>query len=154
MRQEQVARSDIAERRADGRLHARTQQRPPRWRRPARTRVWRFWEASATCERSSRPDGTQTSRVLRIGGHSTTRDAPLLVLGLHTWSRDARGAWVELVRHPAGHRAWAPALTGRVKSHRGSVRPYASVRAVPGSTYELGAGSSGVVIGPIDFLWG
>ena len=32
---------DVAERRADGRLYARAQPRPPRWRRPARPRLWR-----------------------------------------------------------------------------------------------------------------
>ena len=140
-----------AERRADGRLYLRSRPRPPRWRRPARPRLWRFWEVSAECERASNPDGTQTSRLLRIGGHNTPRQAPVLVLGLHTWSRDARGAWVEWAWHPSGHKAWAPQLSGRLKWHRRCVRPYCGVRVVPGVAHEVRVG---LIVGPVDLTWG
>jgi hypothetical protein len=46
-----------AERRPDGRLYLRSHPRPPRWRRPARPRFWRFWEVSAECERTSSLEG-------------------------------------------------------------------------------------------------
>ena len=143
--------SIIAERRADGRLYARVQPRSPRWRRPNRPRLWRAWEVNAQVERSRNREGALTSRLLRFGGRHTQKASPLLVLGVHTFSREARGAWVEWTWYPGGHRAWAPALKGRVKLYNHRVRPYASVRLAPGVADEL---RMGIIIGPIDFLWG
>jgi hypothetical protein len=143
--------STLAERRADGRLYTRARPRPPRWRRPARPHAWRFWKLNTESELTANANGTQTSRYLRIGGCSTTHQAPLLVLSLHTWSRQARGAWVEWSWHPSGHRAWAPQIRGRAKLHGHHVRPHVAVRIAPGLAHEV---SAGVTIGPIDFLWG
>jgi len=143
--------SILAERRPDGRLYVRCQPRPKRWRRPARPRLWRFWKVTTECERSSNPDGTQTSRFLRVGRHGTPQQTPLLVLGLHTWSRDARGVWVEWTWYPTGHRAWAPQIRARAKWHHGKLRPYVGLRIAPGLAHEVRAG---VIIGPIDLIWG
>jgi len=143
--------STWAERRADGRLYHRTQPRPPRWRRPTRPRLWRFWSVSAECQRSSAPEGTQTLRLVRIGEHTAPHKSPLFMLGLHTWSRDARGAWVEWTWNPSSHRAWAPQLRGRLKLHGYRVRPYVGVRVASGLAYEVRAG---FVVGASDLIWG
>lgn len=138
-----------AERRPDGRLYVRLRPRPPRWHWPTRPRLWRFWRLSAQTELSRNPDGTQTSRFLRVGRRGPRQRTPLLVLGLHTWSREARGAWVEWVWYPTGHRAWAPSISGRAKWHHGTIRPYASVRVAPGVAHEV---RFGITIGRIDPL--
>ncbi len=75
----------------------------------------------------------------------------MLVLGLHSWSREARGAWVEWSWYPTGHRVWAPIVGGRLKWHRGPVRPYASARLAPGIAHDF---RIGINIGPTDFIWG
>lgn len=141
--------SALAERRADGRLCLRAYPRPSRWRRPGRPRLWRFWEVSASCERSSDPNEAQTSRFLRVGRQGAVEHTPLLVLGVHTWSRGARGAWVEWTWHPGSHRAWAPHLSGLAKWRRGQVRPYVSARLAPGVAHEFRAG---FIAGPGDAL--
>jgi len=140
-----------AERRPDGRLYLRSHPRPPRWRRPARPRFWRFWEVSAECERTSSLEGMQTSRFLRLGQQNTSRQAPVLVLGLHSWSRDAHGVWVEVTWRPSGHRGWAPPVSCRAKLHGYRVRPYCGVRFVPGVAHEVRVG---LVVGPVDLIWG
>jgi hypothetical protein len=140
-----------AERRADGQLYVRPYPRPPRWRAPGRPRLWRFWNVSTTTERSATPDGTQISRFLHLGRTPQTQPAPLLVLGLHTWRREACGAWVEWTWYPSGGRGWAPGLGVRAKWHRGSVRPYASARISPGIAHGV---RIGIIIGPKDLLWG
>jgi hypothetical protein len=143
--------SVMAERRPDGRLYTRVRRRPPHWRRPARPRLWRFWKLNTEREQTANRNGTQTSRYLRIGGRSTTHQAPLLVLSVHTWSREARGAWVECTWHSSGHRAWAPPISGRAKWHRGGLRPYVGWRVAPGLAHDVCAG---VIVGPTDFIWG
>lgn len=140
-----------AERGPDGHLYIRPYPRPPRWRRPARPRLWRFWKISTASERSRNPERMQTSRFLRVGRHGQSQQTPLLVLGLHTWSSQARGAWVEWTWYPTGHQAWARQAHGRVKLHGHRVRPYASVRVAPGLAHEVRAG---IIVGPIDFLSG
>jgi hypothetical protein len=135
----------------DGYLYTRAYPRPPRWRRPARPHLWRFWKLDTRVERSRTPERTQTSRFLRVGRHGQSQATPLLVLGLHTWSSDARGAWVEWTWYPTGHRGWAPTIRRRAKLHAHHIRPYASVRIAPGVAHEVCAG---VIVGPIDFVEG
>jgi hypothetical protein len=140
-----------AERRVDGQLYARPYPRPPRWRVPARPQLWRFWKISTETERPRTKDGTQTSRFLRIGRTGTPQRAPLLVLALHTWRREARGYCVEWTWYPTSHHSWAPGISGRAKWRHGKIRPYASVGLSPGIAHTLRAG---INIGPIDFLLG
>lgn len=140
-----------AERRPDGRLYVRPRPRPPRWHWPARPRLWRFWKISTETERSHNVDGTQVSRFVRVGRRGSFHRTPLLVLGLHSWSREARGVWVEYIWYPSGHRGWTPSISGRVKWRRGRIRPYASLRVAPGFAHEL---RLGVITGPVDFVWG
>jgi hypothetical protein len=139
------------ERRTDGRLYTRPIRRPPRWRWPRPPRLWHLWRLHASCEPSLTPQGTMTSRLLRIGHAGQDRRSPLLVLGIHHWSRQARGAWLEYTWYPSAHRAWAPPTQFRAKWHRGRVRPHLSVRLAPGVAYEV---RLGVILGPTDFLWG
>ncbi len=106
---------------------------------------------STQTERSHNPDGALISRFLRVGRRGSPQQTPLLVLGLHTWSREARGVWVEFVWYPTGHRAWAPSISGRARWRRGRVRPYASFRIAPGVAHEV---RLGLIIGRIDLVWG
>jgi hypothetical protein len=140
-----------AERRSDGHVYVRPRPQPRRWRRPARPRMWRVWHVDVRREESRDPDGVQTSRLLRIGHHDRIQRSPLFVLGLHTWSREARGAWLEWTWYPSGHRSWAPPISGRAKWHARRVRPYVGIRVAPGLAHEI---RLGVSIGPVDLVWG
>jgi hypothetical protein len=139
------------ERRTDGRLYTRPIPRPPRWRWPRGPRLWHLWRVRATCERSATPQGSMTSRLVHIGCARHDRRSSLLVVGIHHWSRHARGAWLEYTWHPSAHRAWAPPIQFRAKWHRGRVRPCISGRLAPGVAYEVRVG---VILGSIDSLWG
>ena len=140
------------ERRADGNLYRRPRPRPPRWRRPNRPRLWRFWHIDTRTQRSRDDWGRRRSTLLYLGRRGSPHRSPLLVLGVHRWTHVARGGWVEWTWYPSGHRLWAPSLAPRLKLHRGRVRPFLSVRLTPGVCHEL---HLGVTIGPTDpILWG
>jgi hypothetical protein len=139
------------ERRTDGRLYARPIPPPPRWRRPRPPRLWRAWRVEVHRERSKTMEGSETALCLQIGQASSKLRSPLLTVAIHLWSRQARGVWLGYTWHPSAHRAWAPAVRQRAKWHRGRVRPYVSVRLAPGVSYEF---RTGIIIGPIDPLWG
>ena len=95
------------ERRQDGRLYERPAVRAPRWRYPNRPHLWRPWHVHRHTERSSySEDGTQRSSLIYVGRRGLGQRSPLLVLGLHTWSRQSRGAIVECTWYPGA----APAM--------------------------------------------
>lgn len=141
----------LVERAVDGGLFARLASRPPRFQRPARPRLWRFWIFELVHDKSTNPAGSEWSTVLYVGRRHALRGSPLLVLAIHRWRRVGRGAWCEVSWLPSGHRRWAPSFGGRIKWRRGHVRPYVSVRLTPGVATVARAG---YVCGPEDFLWG
>ena len=139
------------ERAADGRLYVRARLQPPRFRRPTRPRLWRFWIVESVHEESTDVAGSQRSTALYVGCRHTWPASPLLVLAWHRWHRASRGGWCEVSWSPTGHRQWAPAVGGRLKWRHGPVRPFVSVRITPGVT---SVARAGCVFGPEDFLWG
>lgn len=140
------------ERRRDGRLYERPLKRPPRWRHPNRPHLWRPWYAHRHTERRSRgPDGSQRSSLVYLGRRGLGQQSPLLVLGLHSWSRRSRGAMVECTWYPSGHRPWAPSLAPKLKWHHGPIPPFIALRFTPGVSHEL---RLGIATGRHDELWG
>jgi hypothetical protein len=139
------------ERAADRRLYFRPAPRPPRFQRPARPRLWRFWILELEHDKSTNSAGTERSTVVYIGRRDRLPGSPLLVLAVHRWCRVGRGAWCEVSWSPSSHRRWAPSFGGRLKWHRGPVRPFVSVRVTPGVA---AVARMGFVLGPKDFLWG
>ncbi len=136
---------------ADGRLYVRATPRSPRFRRPTRPRLWRFWIVERVSDESKNAGGSERSTVVYVGRRRAWPGSPLLVLALYRWRRIGRGAWCEVSWSPSGHRRWAPAFGGRLKWRRGPVRPFVSVRVTPGVAMVARAG---YVLGPEDFLWG
>jgi hypothetical protein len=62
------------ERRADGVLYARPPARQPRFRRPGRLRLWRFWLVEPHIERSRDALGDHRAALLDVGRrHAATR---------------------------------------------------------------------------------
>jgi hypothetical protein len=139
------------ERAADGQLYVRPIPRQPRFRRPPRPRLWRFWILERAGEQSKDAVGAHRSSVLYIGRRHAWPGSPLLVLALHRWRRVGSGAWCELSWSPSAHRRWAPSIGWRLKWHHGPVRPFVSVRITPGVATDVRVG---YVLGPEDFLWG
>lgn len=139
------------ERRADGALYWRPPVARPRYRRPARPRLWRFWRLEVGRECTSGPSGGQKSVLLYVGSRGRRRGGPLLALGLHRWEHVARGAWIEWTWYPSGRRSWAPSCGGRLKWHRGPIRPFVAVRLAPGVCTEVRVG---FMVGRADPVWG
>jgi hypothetical protein len=139
------------ERRLDGQVYERPYAQPPRWRRPSRPRLWRIWHVHLSNERTSGNLGERRSHLVYIGRRGGGLRSPLLVVGLHLWAHDASGGWVGVVWYPSAHRAWAPSVGGKLKLRGTRIRPFASLRAVPGVSHEL---RLGIIIGPVDALWG
>lgn len=140
------------ERRPDGRLYERPIVRPPRWRHPNRPHLWRPWHIYRHTERNShRPDGAQRSSLLYLGRRGLGQRSPLLVLGLHSWSRRSRGVMIECTWYPGARRLWAPSVAPRLKWRRGPVRPFIALRFTPGVSHGL---RLGITTGRHDELWG
>lgn len=140
------------ERRQDGRLYERPAVRAPRWRYPNRPHLWRPWHVHRHTERSSySEDGTQRSSLIYVGCRGLGQRSPLLVLGMHSWSRQSRGAIVECTWYPGAARRWAPSVAPRLKWHHGPIRPFISLRFTPGVSHEL---RLGITTGRHDELWG
>ena len=139
------------ERRADGALYFRPPVPQPRYRRPPRPRMWRFWALELRHECTRGAAGRRNSGLLYIGSRGRRRGGPVLVWGVHRWRHVARGVWIEWTWYPSGRRSWAPSRGGRLKWHRGPVRPFIAVRVVPGVSTEV---RLGVTLGPTDPVWG
>jgi hypothetical protein len=140
------------ERRADGMVYARLPVRQPRFRRPGRLRLWRFWLLERHIERSRDALGDHRSALLYVGRRGAgASGSPLLVLGLHSWSHHVHDAMLEYTWYPAGGQRWAPRVALRLKWRHGRVRPFIALRIVPGLCTELRVG---IALGPKDTLWG
>ncbi|MGH3429561.1 MAG: hypothetical protein ACRDQZ_18670, partial [Mycobacteriales bacterium] len=139
------------ERRADGRVYERQHPRPPRWRRPGRPRLWRFWDVQRDHECDGGNLGERHSYIIYIGRRGREQRSPLLVLAVHHLAHQAHGGWLEVTWFPSAHRAWAPSLAPRLKYHGARVRPFIGVRLAPGVSHRV---TVGFVIGPDDPIWG
>ena len=139
------------ERHRDGLLYERPAVRPPRFRRPGRPRLWRFWQIERRGVRTTDDLGERRSTVIYLGRRGFGARSPLLVLGLHRWSQIGRGACIEWTWYPSAHRRWAPSATARLKRHGGRLRPFVAVRLTPGVCQEVRVG---VACGQIDTVWG